>query len=814
MKNPSLQSVLGLPLSAWVRVVSGTGLIEHHLDGKWAATGSRINPATGELEQWDDGAYEATGWLYDENAECLRQAGLTAQQPTETTRRANVGSAEKKSAITNGPEAMVQGTGTREPVAKRIELPSNPPKKDLWKRKGPKPWSNFSEWSAVPHHRFLLAGWFMLAGALIGYFLTEPGSFWHKAAFWMCLTLVFPVVLALRNRSGLHAALLVFATFTVCRLFAWQQVWSSPKTTQQRAAVDIVTKVAEPPLPEQTIKSPSKGIVLIESSQGSYSVMFDKTPESNVLWVVDQHGREMKLGEYSYRPSVQVSNNGRFIVVHAKLHNRGRGVMVYSREGPDSLSFKALDLDIPDSGWGGWLVQQIGLPPDAGFEETYLDPKDWVGDSKLPVTVYAKSMGVGSYGLSDFLMIWELPSGYGVGEIKVTPSSGRKTHTLVRFTEHKDEPIPLDANGRVLNPENALARSGTRPPTHVMPLPDALKKGNEAMESRRNVLTEHHRNAGISLEAFMAGFADEVVVPGATKAVRKTKDQLREEEAKDRTQYASIEETIVKGATMEKLDQGDKPFVEYDLQINNTLNDHTRTPYRGVARIEVQLTPLGDSWRIMARRTKRIRLEREGEPAAEIGRLQPMDDDSEPTSKSSAEESADSQVLTMQRFLHEHHLKSSGNLDLYIADYAREVLDVSPNKKVTKSRAQLTEEERKDHLRFVSVSEKIVSDIKILEQAERTMKVEYILRFDNVKADAARTRYQADVRIVSRIQFTADGPKINARYTTGGQPKLTEGRQQTSTPKPRVPPTPTGSRPASPGRSGDWRDAAEAFERR
>ncbi len=287
---------------------------------------------------------------------------------------------------------------------------------------------------------------------------------------------------------------------------------------------------------------------------------------------------------------------------------------------------------------------------------------------------------------------------------------------------------------------------------NVMPLPEAMKKGNAGMDSRRNFLTAHHRNAAISLDSFMAGYADDVLITNGDKAMHKTKNLLRQEEARDRARYASIEETIVKGATMEPLAQDAHPRVEYDLQINNTLNDNLRTPYRATARIEVQLAPDGESWRIVARRTKRFTLQRAGEPAPVLAPLRPMGNEEQESSKSSAQQSADNQVQTMHRFFRDHHLKASGDLDSYMRDYDHEVMIVDPQKRaVTKSRAELTEEERKDRQRFAAISETIVSDIEIVERDERVMIVGYMLRIDNIKSDAARTRYQADVRIVSRI---------------------------------------------------------------
>ena len=137
---------------------------------------------------------------------------------------------------------------------------------------------------------------------------------------------------------------------------------------------------------------------------------------------------------------------------------------------------------------------------------------------------------------------------------------------------------------------------------------------------------------------------------------RKSKGELREEEYQDRQRFSRISEVIVKGQTMELLKQTENPSVEYELQIDNTLDDGRGTPYRATVRVEVQLAPVGDSWQIVARRTKRFTLEGADGPRASVP-LKPMREDAEDpnevATKSSAAQAGGSQMQQVIRFLKE-----------------------------------------------------------------------------------------------------------------------------------------------------------------
>ncbi len=117
------------------------------------------------------------------------------------------------------------------------------------------------------------------------------------------------------------------------------------------------------------------------------------------------------------------------------------------------------------------------------------------------------------------------------------------------------------------------------------------------------------------------------------------------------------------------------------------------------------------------------------------------------------------------RFFKEHHQRSSGSIDEFMADYA-DIVSVSNSKTtVNKTRTQLTEEERQDHKRFSSVSETIVSDIKVENLSSDTLSASYNLHIENILANAANSSYRANVALTAQVKKTHSGWQIIAQGT-------------------------------------------------
>jgi SUMO ligase MMS21 Smc5/6 complex component len=721
----TLSNAMSLPANTVLRLNTFTKEMERYLpgqiaeEGTWETTGWRVNSLTDMLERLDsEGIFEATEWRYQ------AEKGIFESEETG-------------SKLSCTPETESSSSNLSKVAT--FKLPAG-----LSKTMTIRPLL------LARDRKLLYPAWGLLALGFLVHFCSSRG-----AAFWVVFLIVPAVLLATWvgcKNSRISAVLTLIVCGSLARMsfvrslthqIGASEIVRATNAKQDSGSSPAITNPQPPSRGQATVER--KRILQKESLAGGYSVRLDDSADSPTLWVVSNKGSESLLGEYSYPPGVNLSQDGEFIVVQVKLHNRGRDVIVYRRSEPDSFVFNKLSLGLEESSLADWLEKQVALPAGCHFEETYLDIGNWQGNTQLPVKVFARSQGSGNYAVSGFGMVWKLPNQQGYSKISVEPDMTSARHEVVRYSEHKDEPIKLDSLGRIDLFQNSSAQAmTTRTTTTTSPgLPEADEKALNT--SIQTFLVSHHNaSSAMNMTALRSNFAPVVKDNGTDKAI----ETLLQEEAKDFENYTENLEVVSKFGTV--LNKGNNTYTtNYELAFNKIAK--TGASNQIVFLMEMTLRRAGDAWLITERKATKTDRELpmhsitmtpeqrailnpvnnkgpEMRPVTsqEFAVLQQLLSQQQQAEAQKPAEDIETLKIQIKDFLEAHHAKAaSGDVASYCDDYAASI-----NRYGKRSTRESIQKEEAEYFRqHQPLRQSFATPASISRKSASKVSVNYVMQF-------------------------------------------------------------------------------------